>query len=129
MTQHFWFNLFVFLNVALLIILAMNISRIRIKEKIANGDGGNVIMKKAIRAHGNGVEHVMVAGLTVLALEFGQAPAAFMATVVLGFSVSRILHAYGMLAPNFNSRRAGAAGSYFFEIFGIAGVLIYGIIA
>ena len=129
MTQHFWFNLFVFLNAALLILLAMNISRLRVKEKVANGDGGNVTMKKAIRAHGNGVEHVMVTGLIVLALEFGQSPVAFLATVVGGFTVARVLHAFGMLGSNFNARRAGAAATYFFEVLGVAGVLIYGILA
>ena len=125
MTDHYWFSLFVFLNASMLILLAMNISRLRIQQKVANGDGGNVIVKKAIRAHGNGVEHVMVAGLIVLALVFGETPEWYMATMVLGFSVARIVHAVGMLRPHFNARRAGAGATYFFELFGVAGVCIY----
>ncbi|MFO7529955.1 MAG: MAPEG family protein [Marinobacter sp.] len=129
MTQHFWFNLFVFMNTSLLILLALNISRLRMTEKIPNGDGGSVTMKKAIRAHGNGVEHAVVAGLIVLALEFGQTPSALLITVIIGFTASRVLHAAGMLGSNFNARRFGAGATYFFEVLGAGGLLMYGVLA
>jgi len=86
-------------------------------------------MKKAIRAHGNGVEHVVVAGFVVLALVLGESPAAFLATVVLGCTAARIVHAAGMLGSGFNARRLGAGATYCFELLGVVGVLWFGVLA
>lgn len=128
MAQYFWFNLFVFLNVLMLTLLAMNVSGLRMKEKVAIGDGGNTVVNKAIRAHGNGVEHVVVFGLMLLALELSNAPAGLLATLVVGFTVARVLHAVGMLGPVFKARRAGAAATYLLAIVAVFAVLVYGIL-
>ena len=129
MTSHFWFNLFVFLNVLIVTVLALNVSRLRIGEKVPNGDGGNVLLKKSIRAHGNGVEHVVVFALTILALDSGRTPSALLATLVLGFTAARLAHAAGMLASAFNLRRLGAVATYLFELTALAGVLRYAILS
>ena len=42
----------------LIIALALNVSRTRIKHKISFGDGGIKELKGAIRAHGNAIENV-----------------------------------------------------------------------
>ena len=68
MNNYIWFGIFVSANVLLTTLLALNVSLTRIRLKIANGDGDNIEMKKAIRAHGNNVEHVPIFGLVVLAL-------------------------------------------------------------
>jgi len=115
-----WFGLFVLLNVSLLTLLAMNISRLRMRERVANGDGGLLSLKKAIRAHLNGVEHTVVFALVILALTQTQAGPKVLATLVVGFTVARLLHAYGMLASAFDIRRVGAGMTYLFELMGLA---------
>ncbi|MFE8072275.1 MAPEG family protein [Marinobacteraceae bacterium S3BR75-40.1] len=125
----FWFNLFVGLNVLLITLLAMNVSRLRITQRVPHGEGDNVTVKKAIRAHGNGVEHTTVFGLAVLALQLSEAPAALLATLVLGFTAFRLVHAYGMLQSVFNARRVGAGVTYLAEIVAVVAVLIYGVMA
>jgi uncharacterized membrane protein YecN with MAPEG domain len=115
-----WFGIFVLFNVLLLTLLAMNISRLRMQERVANGDGGLLSLKKAIRAHLNGVEHTVVYALVILALALMQVSPKVMATLVIGFSVSRLLHAYGMLASAFDIRRVGAGTTYLFELMGLA---------
>lgn len=128
MATHYWFNLFVFLNVLLLTILAVNISRLRIAERVPNGDGDNVRLKKAIRAHGNGVEHVVVFALMILALDSSQTPSTLMAALVWGFALGRVAHAAGMLGSVFNLRRLGAVTTYVLELIALVGVLRYSIL-
>ncbi len=129
MTTHLWFNRFVLLNVLILTILAINISRLRIAEKVPHGDGDNVRLKKAIRAHGNGVEHVVVFALIVLALDSSHVPPILLATLVWGFTFARLAHAAGMLGSIFNLRRLGASTTYLLELMGLAGVLRYGVLS
>lgn len=128
MADYFWFSVFVFANVLLLTVLGINVSRVRIRERIAHGDGGNVLLKKAIRAHGNGVEHVMVFALAVLALALVQAPAAWQASLVCLFTLARVLHAWGMLAVNFPARRVGAGLTFLLELVAVFAVLVFGIL-
>lgn len=123
MEQHFRLGVFTFANTLLVALLAMNVSRLRIREKIANGDGGNTLLKKAIRAHGNGVEHLIVVGLQVVALELSQAPASVLAALVAVFTGSRLLHAFGMLGSKFRLRQIGALGTYVSELGGAIAVL------
>lgn len=108
MSNFDWFYVFVAFNAALLLLLAMNVSRVRMREKIAHGDGGNIAMKAAIRAHGNGIEFVPMYGLVILALCMVQTPASWLAPLVVGFSVGRVLHAIGMLTTAMQARRLGA---------------------
>ena len=129
MAQLFWFKLFVVLNVLLVTLLALNISRLRVKEKVANGDGGKLVMKKAIRAHGNAVEHVVVFALIILALELSPVGTGMLAILVIGFTVARVLHAAGMLGAAFNARRIAAGVTYLLELTGIVALLFYGVLA
>ena len=122
MEQHFWFGIFTFANTLLVALLAMNVSRLRIREKVANGDGGNVSLKKAIRAHGNGVEHLVVVGLQVLALELGHASSLVLSVLVVVFTASRLLHAFSLLSSKFRLRQISALGTYASELGGAIAV-------
>ncbi|PPE73870.1 hypothetical protein C3942_10745 [Solimonas fluminis] len=121
---HFWFVLYVALNALVVTLLALNVSRNRMKHRVANGDGGKTEMKAAIRAHGNAVEHVTVFGLVVLALEFAAAPAALLGALVPGFTAARLMHAAGMLRSAFNLRRAAAGLTYLAEVAGLLWLLL-----
>lgn len=124
MEHHFWFGVFTFANTLLVALLAMNVSRLRIRERVANGDGGNIALKKAIRAHGNGVEHLVVVGFQVLALELGHASDAVVGVLVILFTVSRLLHALSMLGSRFRLRQISALGTYASELGGAIAVFM-----
>lgn len=122
-----WFNLFVAFNVLLLTLLGLNVTRVRIREQVANGDGNKPAMRAAIRAHGNGVEHVTVFALVLLALSFAPLPALAMPLLVILFSLARLTHAHGMLARNFTTRRIGAGLSFTLELSAVALLVTCGV--
>lgn len=111
----YWFALFVAINTLLLLLLGMNVSRLRISKKIPYGDGENKQLIQAIRAHGNGVEHILIFGMAILALSLLEAENVMLASLVTAFTVSRCLHAYGMLFRKFNARRLGAGLTFFLQ--------------
>lgn len=124
LSQHWEFGLFVVLNSTLILLLAVNVSRLRIQNKQPYGDGGNRQLSQAIRAHANGVENAPIFGLNVLALSFLQFNEGWLLALVLGFTLGRVLHAYGMLARNFQARQGGALSSYFFSALAILILLV-----
>jgi len=125
MIEHWWFAVYVALNALIVTLLALNVSYKRIALGVANGDGGKLEMKKAIRAHANGVEHVSIFGLVVLALTLVQASSTLQGVAVIGFSAARVLHGVGMIAAVPQLRRAGATVTYLGEIFGIVALIGY----
>lgn len=111
----YWFALFVAFNTLLLLLLGLNVSRLRISLKIPYGDGDNREMKQAIRTHGNGVEHSIVFGMAILALSLLDANVNMQAALVIVFCGARLVHAYGMLKQVFNARRIGAALTFLLQ--------------
>jgi uncharacterized membrane protein YecN with MAPEG domain len=118
-----YFNLFVGLSVLLITCLAMNISRIRMKERIGNGDGDSITLKKAIRAHMNAIEHILPFAFVLYVISQSYFNSLLLPILALGFILARLLHAHGMLAPNFSTRRVGAGLSYLFELVGCCIIL------
>ena len=122
---YFWFTVFVSANALLLMVLAANVSRLRLKYRISLGDGDNKELRNAIRAHANGVEQVPIFGLLVLALSLAQASSILLGVLVILFTASRYLHAYGMTCRVFIFRRIGAGLTYLMNIVAvIAAILI-----
>ena len=122
------FNLYAGLSVLLITLLALNISRLRIKNKVANGDGNNKIVAKAIRAHMNSLEHVLPFTLLLFVLQ-GQPISEVLFTILaFGFLVVRVLHSYSMLSAKFKLRQITAALTYFFELLGCALVIINSVV-
>ena len=111
-----YFHLYVGSGVLLITLLAANVSRLRIREQIGNGDGGNALLKAAIRAHMNSVEHVLPYGLLMLVLWQSQAAPSLLAVFCLGFLAVRLVHAYSMLGRKFRLRQWSAGATYVFEL-------------
>lgn len=88
--------LFAALHVLLMLALLVPISRHRHAHKIGLGDGGDKLLARRIRVHGNFVEHAPFALLVLALLELcGLPPAAtwgFGGALLLG----RLLHAVGL---------------------------------
>lgn len=120
----FLLNLFVGLSVLLIVILAMNISRLRIKHKVANGSGENKEITKAIRAHMNSLEHILPFSLLLYVLQSQLISDNTFAILAFSFLSIRVLHTYSMLCSKFKLRQITAAATYFVELYGCVLVLV-----
>lgn len=109
---------------AMLFLLGGNVSRMRGVQAKAGGpqlptDPADRLFI-AIRAHGNASEYVPT--LIVLFLLVGaRGPAAVAIPLIIGATLARLLHAYGMLtarslASRSMLREAGAVGTYLFGV-------------
>lgn len=109
---------------AMLFLLGLSVSRSRGATAKAGGsqmptDPASRLLI-AVRAHGNAAEYVPT--LIVLFLVVGaRSPAGVTIPLIIGATVARVLHAYGMLtapslAVNTKARVAGALGAYCFGV-------------
>ncbi|MEZ5946487.1 MAG: MAPEG family protein [Hyphomonas sp.] len=80
----------------LMLLLKLNVGRVRVSEKIEFGDGNNEPMQLAIRVQGNAVEDVPVVLLGLLGLGALSAPALLIHGLGGSFLLGRILHATGL---------------------------------
>ena len=80
----------------LLLVLAARVSYLRRSLKIGIGDGGDRVMLRAIRAHGNAVEWAIPGILLLLIAELTRAPAIIVHLCGLAIVVGRVLHAFGL---------------------------------
>ena len=124
MTVNSIFALFIGANSLLLVALAFYISSLRIKHKISTGDGGNSQLFKAIRTHANGVEQVPIFSFVLLTLIYLGSDFTFVVVLALGFTLARLLHAYGMLFRAHKGRQIGAAITYLLQVVGAIAVVI-----
>lgn len=112
MYDFFWFSILVATNGLLLIFLTANVSRLRMKLKAPYGDKRDKGLMKAIRTHANGTEQVPIFSLMILALSLLSSSGTILASLVILFTLSRVFHAYGMLATVPILRQGGAAITY-----------------
>jgi len=124
MDNFFWFSLLIAINSLLVLLLAMNVSRLRIKHKISLGDGGNKCLMAAIRAHCNALEQLPIFAIVMIALTYLGASKTLLAPLVIGFTLARIFHAYGMLYRVFIARRIGAGFTYIFQLIAVVSVSV-----
>ena len=81
-----------------LIFVALSIRTLRIRRglQLAVGDGGNPIMLRAIRAHGNFAEYVPLGLLLILACEGLGAPKLLVHGLGAMLLLGRLVHAIGI---------------------------------
>lgn len=93
---------------ALLIVrLSLAVIKLRRKNRVSVGDGGNEELQLAIRAHSNALEYIPITLFLLLTLELNGAPKILIH--ILGFTliIGRILHAIGLPAKDFRKRVLG----------------------
>lgn len=88
--------LYVGLFALLLLVLKLNVGRVRSAEKVLFGDGGNEPLQRAIRAQGNAVEDVPIVVIGIFALGALAAPVWLIHALGGTFFVGRVLHAIGI---------------------------------
>ena len=84
------------LNLGWTLLLALNVTRHRMKEGVSTGSGSSQPLDRAVRAHGNNIEYVPGAILGILILAaVGYSP---LVINLLGASllVARFCHAHGI---------------------------------
>ncbi|WP_309622659.1 MAPEG family protein [Novosphingobium sp.] len=84
----------------LLLILAIDTIRHRLRAKVAFGDGGDARLTSASRAHGNLAEHAPIVLIMLGLLEYNQADHAMLLLIGKVFLLGRISHAIGLYAPS-----------------------------
>ena len=93
----------------LMLILKMNVGRVRTAEKITFGDGNNEALQRAIRVQGNAVEDVPVVLIGLFGLAFLDAPVLLIHGLGAAFLLGRVLRAIGL---------GGSSGSSFGRLYG-----------
>ncbi len=99
---------------ALLVIgLGLRVSSLRLRHRIALGDGGNATLMRAIRVHANTVEYVPMFVLLSLCYELYAGANAFLIALDGGFVFGRLAFAWGLSVATIHpARRLGALLSY-----------------
>ena len=76
--------------------LALRVGRVRTKEKVFIGDGGNDLLTRRMRAHSNFVENTAFVLILLALVELGFGSSIWLWGVGALYLVGRILHALGM---------------------------------
>jgi uncharacterized membrane protein YecN with MAPEG domain len=85
-----------FLGIIFVFFSALVIKQRR-KNKIAIGDGNNIALQKAIRAHGNFAEYTPFAIILVSFVELLDYHFILINSLMLAFTIGRIVHCYGVI--------------------------------
>lgn len=80
--------------------LAIQVARLRQRDRASFGDNGSLELRSAIRVHGNFVEYVPIIALMVAMLEMSGLPATRVHVLMGALLVSRLLHPLGMYAAS-----------------------------
>jgi uncharacterized protein len=80
--------------------LAIQVARLRQRDRAAFGDNGSRELRSAIRVHANFIEYVPIITLMVAMLEMSGLPAIRVHVLMGALVVSRLLHPLGMYAAS-----------------------------
>ncbi|MFK8031689.1 MAG: MAPEG family protein [Gammaproteobacteria bacterium] len=79
----------------LAVVTALSVVKIRRREKIGLGDGGNAELVQAMRVHANLLEYAPISLLLLLFLELNQADTMLLHVCGTVLVVSRAMHVWG----------------------------------
>ena len=108
------------LTAFIIVLLSLNVIRIRRKNRISIGDGSNSELRIAIAAQSNAIEYIPMAVLLLFALEYNHANLVLVHALGLLLVIGRIVHARGLLSDQLRIRVLGMQ----FTIFSIIGLSI-----
>ncbi len=105
--------------------LSLRISSLRRPLKIGVGDGGNEVMLRRMRAHGNFAENVPLFLILLGLLELATGGNLWLWGAAILFILARIAHAFGMDRPGGNLPRVVGISLSWLVLLGLAGYAIY----
>ena len=92
-------------------VLALQVGRLRQRDRATFGDNGSLQLRSAIRAHANFIEYVPIIALMMAMLEMSGLAAIWIHLFMGSLLVSRLLHPLGMYAaPKTLQFRIGRVG-------------------
>jgi uncharacterized membrane protein YecN with MAPEG domain len=93
----------------LFLILSVRTLLLRKKYQLGVGDGGNMVLKRAARAHANFAEYAPLALILLSFCEVWSAPSSLLHGLGVSLLIGRSLHAFGISQPqeDFRFRVAG----------------------
>jgi uncharacterized protein len=77
-------------------VLGVQVSRLRRGNRVLFGDGDNIKLRSAIRAHANFAEYVPIIALMVAMLEMSGMSAMWVHLLMAALLLARLLHPLGM---------------------------------
>ena len=100
-------SLYASLSALLIVRLSLSVIKLRRKNRISVGDGGNEELQLAIRTHANAVEYIPITLLLLLTLELNGAPKILIHLLGATLIIGRIIHAMGLPAKDLKKRVLG----------------------
>ena len=100
--------------------LSVRVSRLRRPLKIGVGDGGNEVLARRMRAHGNFSENMPIMLVLLGFLELATGGSLWLWGAALAFVLARIAHAFGMDRPGANALRVGGIAISWAVLLGLA---------
>jgi uncharacterized membrane protein YecN with MAPEG domain len=100
-------SIYASLSALVIVKLAVSVIKLRRKNRVSVGDGGNEALQLAIRTHANAVEWIPISLLLLLTLELNGAPIILIHILGATLLIGRILHAMGLPAKDFKKRELG----------------------
>jgi hypothetical protein len=100
-------SIYASLSALLIVRLTLLVIKLRRKNRISVGDGGNEELQLAIRTHANAVEYIPITLLLLLMLELTGAPKILIHVLGSTLLIGRIIHAMGLPAKNLRKRILG----------------------
>ncbi len=105
----------------ILLVLSFRVVQVRQSGKVSLGDGGDALLLRRIRAHGNFAEYVPIILILMGLIESQNGTGPAIGVIGIGLVLIRIAHAIGMGSPSPNPARiAGTLGT--FIILGVTSV-------
>lgn len=99
--------------------LSLRVSRLRRPLKIGYGDGGNEVLLRRMRAHGNFAENVPIFLVLLAVLELATGGNLILWSVAILFILARIAHAFGMDRAGANPLRVGGIAASWLVLLGL----------
>jgi len=99
--------LYASLSALLIVRLSLSVIKLRRKNRVSVGDGGNEALQLAIRAHSNAVEYIPIALMLLLMLELNGAPKLLVHILGITLLIGRVVHAMGLPAKDLRRRVLG----------------------
>ncbi len=100
-------SIYASLAVLLIVRLSLSVIKLRRKNRISVGDGGNEQLQLAIRTHANALEYIPITLLLLLMLELNGAPNILIHILGATLLIGRLIHAVGLPAKDLRKRILG----------------------
>jgi len=118
------------LSALLLLVLKVNVIRLRWRYRVGLGEGNEPALQRAIRMHGNFIEHAPIGLVLILLLEIGGQAAGLVHGLGAALVLGRVAHAWGLAQTDGPSLGRTVGVSLTFMVLLVAGlVAIYSFVA